>query len=434
MAVETISATQPPADVNFASQPAPLRNIFTNGRAAYQRTITLSQSDGPEKILTDAFPGVLDASPDATLDAFLSEASSLAAQPAHRTAKADESALRTLLTSSGGALHFRNTPLRTADDFSAFIHTLAEGAGWVPHQDKGLMVLRRPHAKNVASANEGPSHLAIGSHNEYGLSSHHPSFIAFFCLSAPEKRGETPIASSFKLYQRFAEEQTDYLATIEKQGIAYTITHPRARVANSLGGNGVFEPSAFGPQTQQQDVTEEQLRSIVEDNVRSLAEEGGWQPNATATENTWKQRGYSSHWLPDGSCMVVQRVPGVRQHPVFHLPSYFTNVHSRTLHADTHRTSKPWSMSLDTWLKQQLASPSEQPHNLPPYYVGPHGDDLPFPLKWIDSIRKITTEEQVDVPWQQGDVLLLDNLAVQHGRRTWEGDRRLLASLWDVQK
>jgi hypothetical protein len=35
------------------------------------------------------------------------------------------------------------------------------------------------------------------------------------------------------------------------------------------------------------------------------------------------------------------------------------------------------------------------------------------------------------VYWEQGDVVLLDNLAVMHSRKPWVGDRRVLAALWD---
>jgi len=34
-----------------------------------------------------------------------------------------------------------------------------------------------------------------------------------------------------------------------------------------------------------------------------------------------------------------------------------------------------------------------------------------------------------DVPWQTGDVALVDNYLVMHGRRPFSGQRRVLASL-----
>ena len=38
---------------------------------------------------------------------------------------------------------------------------------------------------------------------------------------------------------------------------------------------------------------------------------------------------------------------------------------------------------------------------------------------------------QVDVEWQKGDLVLIDNYAVMHSRRAWEGKRAVLAALWD---
>ena len=34
-----------------------------------------------------------------------------------------------------------------------------------------------------------------------------------------------------------------------------------------------------------------------------------------------------------------------------------------------------------------------------------------------------------DIPWQSGDVAVLDNFLVMHGRRPFEGKRAVLASL-----
>ena len=57
------------------------------------------------------------------------------------------------------------------------------------------------------------------------------------------------------------------------------------------------------------------------------------------------------------------------------------------------------------------------------------GDGQPLPADIIYDCLKILEEECVAVPWQKGDVLLLDNWAVLHSRRPFDPPRRVLASL-----
>ena len=436
MPVATTQATQAPAHPPVGKATL----AFQPGEADFQRELKIPTKDGQAASVT--FPHILEPNAkESSLQEYLAATESLASQPSvKKTQQADQSEFRSLLTANGGAIHFRNTPLRTAQDFSAFMHTLAKGTGWTPHVDKGLMVLRRPHADNVATANEGPPHQEIGSHNEYGLSSHYPSFIAFFCLSAPDKGGQTPLASSLRLYDRFTREASEYAEAVQKRGIAFAIHHPRGNVEGHIGGNSVFNVSSFGSEGDISSLSEEKKRAIVEENVRALAREGGWDETDQESLPEWKKAGFDGHWLPDGSFVVVQRTPGVRIHPEFGVPTYFTNVHTRFVYAGVDKTRKldsAWSKSLRTWVaEQQEHQTTEAPAQLPPYIVGDVNadgkrDDFPFPQEWIDQNLRITAEEQVDVEWKVGDVLLIDNLAVQHGRRPWEGDRRLLASLWD---
>lgn len=329
-------------------------------------------------------------------------------------------------------MHFRNLPLRTAEDFSRFVHAIAEGTGWRPHLDKGLMVQRTPHAANVATANEGPPDQGIETHNEYGLSPHHPSYISFFALSGPTSGGETPIVSSLEVYERVKESAPEFLEALEYQGVAFGIHHPVSKIENCLSGESVFSPVAFGPAAGQDisHLSHDERRAIVEANVEALAAEGGWQKGLSEEHPNWQKRGFDALWQPDGSLLAVQRVPGVRTHPVFGVKTLFSNLLSYYLHAEALGTFAP--PHHDPGLKLPGGAPFLRP---PPYIVGDAADgskDFVPPREWIDPLEKFSHGGRANVEWQTGDVLLLDNLAVQHGRNPWQGPRKLLASLWDV--
>lgn len=415
----------------------PLKGLKV-GTAAHQRLLHLDLPSGQE--INTSFPGILEpeGGPTTPLDSFLTSIESLSAQPQPRLQPGgsfshshggDKSLLRQILTASGGALQVRNTPLRTAQDFSAFVHTLARGAGWVPHKDKGLMVLRYTHAPAVQTANEGPPDQAIGSHNEYGLSTHHPSYIIFFCLQPPTEGGETPIASSLELFQELQKRDKTYTDTLQSNGITFRIHHPRDKIENSLQGNGLFAPDAWGPQDASVDVSklnEEQLRHVAEENVRALG------PGSTnINQPDWKRKGFTPQWQPDGSLLVHQRVPGWKSHPEFNgAPSFFNNIHNRFHYSESQGALHPPHHS-----NRETTKTGQPLIQAPPYIADaskPDTEDRVFPEEWRLLTNQVTQEVQTDVKWQVGDVLILDNLAVQHARRTWKGPRRLLASLWDI--
>jgi hypothetical protein len=57
------------------------------------------------------------------------------------------------------------------------------------------------------------------------------------------------------------------------------------------------------------------------------------------------------------------------------------------------------------------------------------GDDSPIEHADLADTIKAAYQHTVDLEWQTGDVALLDNLKVMHGRRPFEGSRSVLASL-----
>ena len=57
------------------------------------------------------------------------------------------------------------------------------------------------------------------------------------------------------------------------------------------------------------------------------------------------------------------------------------------------------------------------------------GDGCPLPEEAVGAVEREMEALAVAVPWQVGDVLLVDNHLVQHSRREFVPPRRVLASL-----
>ena len=57
------------------------------------------------------------------------------------------------------------------------------------------------------------------------------------------------------------------------------------------------------------------------------------------------------------------------------------------------------------------------------------GDGSPLEEADLNQIRAAMIAEERVFDWQAGDVLLVDNILVMHGRRPFLGERRVLVSL-----
>jgi hypothetical protein len=55
-------------------------------------------------------------------------------------------------------------------------------------------------------------------------------------------------------------------------------------------------------------------------------------------------------------------------------------------------------------------------------------DGSPIPASYAVHVREQGLAGAVDVSWRAGDLLLIDNVLVRHGRRPFTGQRRVLMS------
>ena len=283
-----------------------------------------------------------------------------------------------------GTLLFRGLPINGAHDFSRFAHAF----GYKPHEIIGIVVDRPVLAPNIAPANEAPKEVLVYNHNESPQVPHAPEYIFFYCHKAPHKGGESPISSSLELFHRAQQEIPEFIHELAEKGILSRVTY---KIEQQYKGGATLK-QAFGKLVEPDD-DDATRRSKIEAQIARYGR---------GKHTTWE-------WTNDGGLVLEHRLPAIRTQPHTGLPTLFTGLAAYYKNAKVNGAGRN--------ITQQL-----------------YGDGTPIPEKYLAHLAKITDEIRVLHKWQQGDVLVFDNVIAQHGREPWEGeqgDRVIMASLFD---
>lgn len=288
-----------------------------------------------------------------------------------------------------GALLFRNLPIHSADDFSRFAHAF----GYSPHEIIGIVVDRPLLAPNVAPANEAPKEVLMYNHNESPQVPHAPEYIFFYSHKAPTKGsgGETPISSSLELFNRANREIPEFIDQLAAKGVLSQVTY---KVDKQYEGGSTLR-QAFGKEIVEGDDLETRKRKI-EDQIKRYGR---------GKHTSWK-------WEDNDQTLVVtHHLPAIRTQQNTNLPTLFTGLASYYKNTQVNNTGTRKNVT------QVL-----------------FGDGTPISEKYLIHLVKITDDIRVLHQWEQGDVLVFDNVIAQHGRQPWTGDQKdrvVLASLFD---
>lgn len=228
---------------------------------------------------------------------------------------------------------------------------------------------------NLYTSTEYPQQFTISMHNELNYAHRWPARLGFYCERAAERGGATPVVDG-ELWLNALDEE---IRTAFAGGIRY--------VQNLHDGYG------FGKSWQ--DTFETDDRGAVEKFLAGSAAE-------------W-------HWGPDG-LRVVQHRQATARHPV--------------------TGAEVWFNQADQWHPAGLGDQTSaelydilEPDEFPQYVV--FADGSPIPDAYVRQIQERGLELAVDVDWRAGDVLLIDNVLTAHGRRPFEGTRRVLVAMSD---
>lgn len=302
------------------------------------------------------------------------------------------------LLNKHGAILLRGLGDSSAQGFSKFVTAIETSRGRVPFQQIGLAGKRHQKAENVFTANEGPPNVRFYQHNEYARYNHFPSNINFFCNKVAPIGGGSPIASSIELFELVNHEIPEFIRELSEKKLISVQLYPSKTFQSSAAKGNEFYwegKDSFGHELEEGDSIE-QMKQKAERQVRKLTDDFSWNQ--------------------DGSLTVRQHLPAFRQHPVSKKPVFFNGLLGR------YGTSKDRE-ALD-----------------PPYKGSDGGIYMPttyengelVPRRYLEKVPEISKEIEFNHIWEEGDLILIDNYQVSHGREPWHGGERIvLVSMWD---
>jgi alpha-ketoglutarate-dependent taurine dioxygenase len=284
--------------------------------------------------------------------------------------KDNSEAVERLLLRNGGVL-FRGFDMNAEEDFKSVLESSSLN---LMHYIEGATP-RTELGDKVYTSTEYPADQSIALHNELTYVITWPMRICFFCKVPAQTGGETPIADVRRVFNRIAPEIRDRF--IEKGWML---------VRNFGDGLSLPWQSAFRTSS----------RSEVEDYCKQAQIEVEWKANDRL--RTRQVRG------------------AVAKHPRTGETIWFNHV------AFWHVSS------LDPKVREAMISVFDE-ENLP--YNTYYGDGSPIEDSTVDVIRQAYAEETVQYSWRKGDLLMLDNMLVAHGRNPYSGPRSILVAMGD---
>ncbi|WP_354678035.1 TauD/TfdA family dioxygenase [Cupriavidus plantarum] len=225
----------------------------------------------------------------------------------------------------------------------------------------------------VYTSTEYPAHQSIPLHNEQAYTRDWPMKIWFYCETAAPVGGETPIADSRAIYRAVDAGTRERFAS---RGLMYVRNY----------GNGLDVP------WQQVFNTEDR----------------------TEVEAYCARHQIACEWKDDGELRTRQHVQGVAAHPVTGEHVWFNQAH--LFHAS----------ALTEEMREVLVD-AVGADNLPRDVF--YGDGTPIPDTELDAVRGVLEAHKIVFPWQQGDVVMLDNMLTAHAREPFSGPRKVVVAM-----
>lgn len=270
-----------------------------------------------------------------------------------------------------GAILFRGFGVASTEEFQSFIRATSLATLNYVHRSTP----RTNVGSNIFTATEYPAAEEILLHNENAYQREWPLKVAFCCLTPAASGGETPIGDMRSVTAMIGEQLLD---KFESRGVRY-VRHYRSYM--DLAWQTVFQTD-----------------------------------DRAAVERFCATNDIEFQWVDEETLRTAHVSQGAARHVGTGERIFFNQAHL------FHISSLP-NATANSLL--QVFAKDELPRH------ATYGDGGEIAPDELDRIRTAFKTNALVFPWHKGDILLLDNMQVAHGRRPFKGERKVLAALLD---
>jgi alpha-ketoglutarate-dependent taurine dioxygenase len=270
-----------------------------------------------------------------------------------------------------GALLFRGFSVASTERLQAFVRAVC--GDLLEYRERSSP--RSEVADRVYTSTDYPAEQPIFPHNEHSYARRFPLKLFFACITPSETGGETPIGDTRRIFARIDPE---IRRRFEEKGWMY--------VRNFHPGFGLSWQTVFQ--------TEDRAR----------------------VEEYCRDAGIEFEWRSGDRLRTRQRRPVTARHPRTGETVWFN--HATFFHVST----------LPAAIREPLLrdfGDEDLPNNT--WY----GDGSPIEPETVEHLRQAYRSEMVALPWQEGDVLLIDNMLTAHARNPFTGPRKVVVAMAD---
>ncbi|MEI9993024.1 MAG: TauD/TfdA family dioxygenase [Rhizomicrobium sp.] len=293
---------------------------------------------------------------------------------------ANRERIESLLPEYGGVM-LRGFAVPDTEAFNAFIDSY-------PTDPNGYAAGLAPREKisgKVFETSKVPAPDKIILHQEMGYLPKYPKGVAFYCHIPSETGGATTIGDA-RRYQKAIP--ATLLDSVRERGVLYRRNY-----------RGDYDEA-----TPVLNLFHRPWKEVLHVETREGAEE--------ACEAV----GCTPQWESDGSLSLLYRSPGFARHPLTGDEVWFAQVQG--MHANETRLAHHYDML-------KAAFPPGRPWPVEILY----GDGGAIPEDLVVPLYEILDNLAVNIPYEHGDVMILDNIYTMHGREPFTGKRDVQVAL-----